>query len=82
MKCLLLMLALALTQAGPPTPTDPAAPAAREIAPDTFLLAGSWLPDRGPDGNSIVLAGPSGLVVVDTRGTLVRAQPIRGTAKL
>ena len=44
----------------------PAAPPAVEIAPDTFLLAGAMLPERGPDGNTVVLIGPAGLVVVDT----------------
>ena len=44
----------------------PAAPPAVEIAPDTFLLAGAMLPERGPDCNTVVLIGPAGLVVVDT----------------
>ena len=47
MKFAPLLLVVALTQAAPP---HPAPPTAREIAPDTYLLPGSWLPDRGPDG--------------------------------
>ncbi len=46
--------------------SQPAPPAAREIAPDTYLLPGAMLPDRGPDGNTVVIVGPSGLIVIDT----------------
>ena len=57
MRLLSFLLALTLAQAAP-TPT---APPAREIAPDTFLLPGAMLPNRGPDGNTVVLVAPSGL---------------------
>jgi glyoxylase-like metal-dependent hydrolase (beta-lactamase superfamily II) len=63
MKIAPFLLALALVQTAP---TPPAAPPAREIAPRTFLLPGAMLPDRGPDGNTVIFAGPAGLVVVDT----------------
>ncbi len=56
------MLALTLAQSAP----APTAPAAREIAPDTYLIPGAMLPNRGPDGNTVVLATPSGLIVIDT----------------
>jgi glyoxylase-like metal-dependent hydrolase (beta-lactamase superfamily II) len=62
MKTLLLILTLALAQAAP----TPSPPPAREIAPDTFLLPGAMLPDRGPDGNTVVLVAPSGLLAIDT----------------
>lgn len=58
---LLLMLALAQT-----APTHPAPPTAREIAPDTYLVPGAMLPERGPDGNSVILVAPEGLIVIDT----------------
>ena len=61
MRLQLLLLAAALVQTAAPTP-----PEAREIAPDTFLLPGSWLPDRGPDGNTVMIAGSSGLIAIDT----------------
>jgi len=62
MRILLFVLALALAQAAP----TPSAPPAREIAPNTYLLPGAMLPNRGPDGNTVVLVAPSGLIVIDT----------------
>jgi glyoxylase-like metal-dependent hydrolase (beta-lactamase superfamily II) len=63
MKGALLLLVLALAQTAAPRPE---APAARLIAADTYLLAGAILPDRGPDGNTVLFLAPGGLVVVDT----------------
>jgi glyoxylase-like metal-dependent hydrolase (beta-lactamase superfamily II) len=60
-----LALVLAVAQAAAP-PAAPTAPAPREIAAGTFLLPGAILPDRGPDGNTVVLTAPQGLIVVDT----------------
>jgi glyoxylase-like metal-dependent hydrolase (beta-lactamase superfamily II) len=42
------------------------APPPREIAPGVELLPGAMLPERGPDGNTVVFDAPEGLVVVDT----------------
>lgn len=33
---------------------------------DWYLVPGSFEPDRGPDGNSIILSAPKGLILVDT----------------
>ncbi len=63
MRILLVVLTLALSQAAP---TQPVPPSAREIAPATYLLPGAMLPDRGPDGNTVIIVAPSGLIVVDT----------------
>jgi glyoxylase-like metal-dependent hydrolase (beta-lactamase superfamily II) len=63
MRTLALVLTLVL-QAAPSPP--PAPPAAREIAPDTYLVPGAMLPDRGPDGNTVIVNAPEGLVVIDT----------------
>lgn len=41
-------------------------PAAREIAPGVHLLPGAVPADRGPDGNTVVLSGRGGLIVIDT----------------
>ena len=59
---ILLILAVAEAAASPP----PAAPPPQEIAPGIELLRGAILPERGPDGNTLVLDAPQGLVVVDT----------------
>jgi glyoxylase-like metal-dependent hydrolase (beta-lactamase superfamily II) len=58
-----LLLILALAQAAP---SQPAPPTAREIAPDTYLVPGAMLPDRGPDGNTVIVVAPAGLIVIDT----------------
>lgn len=46
--------------------SQPAPPAASEIAPDTFVVRGAMLPDRGPDGNTVIIVAPAGLIVIDT----------------
>jgi glyoxylase-like metal-dependent hydrolase (beta-lactamase superfamily II) len=63
MRTLTITLALVLgqTMTSPPAP-----PTARELAPETYLLPGAILPGRGPDGNTVVLVGPSGLIAIDT----------------
>ena len=58
MRILPFVLALPLAQAAP----APTAPAAREIAPDTYVLPGAMLPNRGPDGNTVVLFRRSDVV--------------------
>lgn len=55
-------LGLALAQAA----MRPEPPSARPIAPDTFLVPGAMLPDRGPDGNTVIVTAPEGLIVIDT----------------
>jgi glyoxylase-like metal-dependent hydrolase (beta-lactamase superfamily II) len=42
------------------------ASAASLIAPDTFLIEGKTAPNSLPDGNSIVIVAPKGLIVFDT----------------
>src|SRR4051812_25205852 len=39
---------------------------ARPLAPDWHLIPGSFEPNRGPDGNSVFLDAPAGLILVDT----------------
>jgi glyoxylase-like metal-dependent hydrolase (beta-lactamase superfamily II) len=53
-----------LVQVPPPATVAPE-PAA-EIAPGTFLIRGTPMPGRGPDGNTIIIEAPDGLIVVDT----------------
>lgn len=57
-----LTLALAQSAAAPAVDVPPP----QEIAPGVELLRGAILPERGPDGNTIVIDAPDGLVVVDT----------------
>lgn len=62
-----LVLALALVAF--PAAAQPVAAAAAEpqaLADDTWLLRGAFVPGRQPDGNSLLLRGPDGLVVVDS----------------
>ncbi len=67
LTCSGIMLA-ALVASSPAWPgTDTlAAPAPREVAPGVWLVPGGILPDRQPDGNTVIFAAPAGLVVVDT----------------
>ena len=44
----------------------PCASAATLIAPDTYLIEGKSSPNSQPDGNSIVIVAPKGLIVFDT----------------
>jgi len=42
------------------------ATASRQVRPGVWIVPGGILPDRQPDGNSVVFAAPAGLIVVDT----------------
>src|SRR5688572_1198438 len=59
---MLLLLIVFLLQVPAATPPE----AAVEIAPNTFLIRGAPMPGRGPDGNTIIIDAPDGLIVVDT----------------
>lgn len=59
---LLILLAFADAATTPPI----TAPPPEEVAPGVELLRGAMLPERGPDGNTVVFEAPEGLVVVDT----------------
>jgi glyoxylase-like metal-dependent hydrolase (beta-lactamase superfamily II)/tetratricopeptide (TPR) repeat protein len=47
-----------------------------EVAPGVHLLRGRFVPGEQPDGNSIVLTAPDGLIVVDTGRHAAHAQRI------
>lgn len=47
-------------------PTMVVAQSFEAIAPDLHLLRGVFLPGQQPDGNSVMLRGPRGWIVVDT----------------
>jgi glyoxylase-like metal-dependent hydrolase (beta-lactamase superfamily II) len=40
--------------------------AATQLAPNTWLIPGSFAPGHQPDGNTVLWRGPDGLVVLDT----------------
>lgn len=61
----MLMPLLLMTLLQTPMPTPPPEPAV-EIAPKTYLIRGTPMPGRGPDGNTIIIDAPDGLIVVDT----------------
>ena len=44
----------------------PAAPAGNTYDPQPAVIAGAFPRDRGPDGNTVILQAPRGLIVVDT----------------
>ena len=58
----MLLLAASLLQASALTPAEPPV----EIAPGMFLIRAVPMPGRGPDGNTVILDAPDGLIVVDT----------------
>ena len=60
-----LILVLSLSVA-PAVATTPQPPEAREIAPDTYVVPGAVPADRGPDGNTVIITAPAGLIVIDT----------------
>ncbi len=62
----LAAVVLGVAQAAMAPATSFAVPPPQEIAPGVELLRGAILPERGPDGNTIVFDAPQGLVVVDT----------------
>lgn len=57
----LLVLAGLLALGAAPAPPQPQA-----LARTAWLIPGGILPDRQPDGNTVIFAGPRGFVVMDT----------------
>jgi glyoxylase-like metal-dependent hydrolase (beta-lactamase superfamily II) len=51
------------------------------IAPDTYLIEGETQPNRQPDGNSIVIVAPMGLIVFDTGRHKEHAQQVLAFAR-
>jgi len=55
--------------------------AAEELAPGITLLAGEFVPGRQPDGNTLLLAAPEGLIVVDSGRHLAHTRAIVAWAR-
>ncbi|MDQ0464341.1 glyoxylase-like metal-dependent hydrolase (beta-lactamase superfamily II) [Caulobacter ginsengisoli] len=64
-------LAAVLALGAAPLPPQPQA-----VAPGVWLMPGGIVPQRQPDGNTVVFAGPRGLVVLDTGRHLWHRQAI------
>lgn len=58
---LITLLAIVQTVSSAPSPEPP-----RTIAPGVTLIRSVAVPGRGPDGNTVILDAPEGLIVVDT----------------
>jgi glyoxylase-like metal-dependent hydrolase (beta-lactamase superfamily II) len=50
--------------------------AASEVVPGIFLIRGGFTPGAQPDGNSVILTAPDGLIVVDTGRHVEHTQAI------
>jgi glyoxylase-like metal-dependent hydrolase (beta-lactamase superfamily II) len=70
MFSILLTLALAAPAGASPTAD------VIDVAPGVHLLRGRFVPNEQPDGNTIILDAPQGLVVVDTGRHVEHAQRI------
>ncbi len=57
------------------------APPPRDVAPGVAMIPGAMLPERGPDGNTVVFDAPDGLVVVDTGRHAWHSEAILAYAK-
>jgi glyoxylase-like metal-dependent hydrolase (beta-lactamase superfamily II) len=66
MPALLLAMFATLLQQPGPLPPPPQMDPAVEVAPGIHLIRGAVVRGRGPDGNTIILEAPDGLIVVDT----------------
>ena len=64
-----------------PAPVAPVPPEPQALAKDAWLIAGGFLPNRQPDGNTVVFKGSQGLVVVDTGRHVWQRQAILALAK-
>ncbi len=60
----------------------PPAPAAQSIAKGVWLIPGGMLPNRQPDGNTIIFDAPEGLIVMDTGRHIWHRKAILDFAKV
>ena len=82
MPMLAVLAASILAAAAVPEPLPaPPQPEPQRVAPGVWLLPGAILPNRQPDGNTIIFAAPRGLVVMDTGRHVWRRQAILDFAR-
>lgn len=77
MRLVPILIVMVLQTAAPMPLPEPAT----AIAPKTFLIRGTPAPGRGPDGNTIIIDAPDGLIVVDTGRHKVQTDAILAFAR-
>lgn len=77
----LLLLIATLLQVPAPAPPMPVPEAPVEIAPGMHLIRTVPAPGRGPDGNTVIIDAPDGLIVIDTGRHKVVTDAILAFAK-
>ena len=81
-RCLATVLSLLCACAPPPKDQPPVPDAgARRIAKDVYFIPGRFVAGEQPDGNSVLLRGKTGWIVVDTGRHPAHAAIIEGVLK-
>ncbi|MBV9421119.1 MAG: MBL fold metallo-hydrolase [Alphaproteobacteria bacterium] len=81
MRILAAAAILAFTTAALAAPTSDPRPQPQSITPGVWLIPGSLIPGRQPDGNTVVFDAPQGLIVMDTGRHKWQRQAILDFAK-
>lgn len=81
MRSYVLIAALAAGFATAALGDDAPKPQAQQIAKAVWLIPGGILPDRQPDGNTVIFAAPKGLIVMDTGRHLWHREAIKAFAR-
>jgi glyoxylase-like metal-dependent hydrolase (beta-lactamase superfamily II) len=76
-----LLLIAALVQAAATAPQSVSTESPVEIAPGMHLIRAVPAPGRGPDGNTVIINAPDGLIVIDTGRHLAMTDAILAFAK-
>jgi glyoxylase-like metal-dependent hydrolase (beta-lactamase superfamily II) len=77
----IVLAVLCIAPIGSTEPAPPPVPAVQKLAPGVWLISGGFLPNREPDGNSVIFAAPAGLIVLDTGRHDWHAQAILALAR-
>lgn len=83
MRTIAAVFTLCLALAAPAQAQQPAppAPTLQPLAPGVWLLPGRFERGRQPDGNSLLLQGPDGLVIVDSGRHAEHTQALIGAVR-
>jgi glyoxylase-like metal-dependent hydrolase (beta-lactamase superfamily II) len=77
----LISSTLRFAEATPIQPAPLPSPIAKSVAEGVWMIPGGFLPNRQPDGNTIIFRGSKGLVVMDTGRHVWQRQAILDFAK-